>query len=261
MNNYLYLITNLNIYNKLKEAGNNAFLFALEGYSVGYPAFSLNELSNLDGLKYLLINRILTPNDIDSLRLVLKDMKDIKGIVFEDIGVFDLVKELNLDIFLIYFQNHAGTNYETINFWLEQGIDSCVVSNEITKEEIEEITKKVIKPVTLIGFGHNQVMYSRRSLLSNFQDFTNISRSNLVDLDTGKDQFISFENDYGTVFYTKEIYNYLSLSNLNFKYIIINTVLLSMDEVMQVCNNQIDYPTSEGFLNTKTIFKVGKKDE
>lgn len=267
MSNYLILVNNLDIYKYAKEVGYTTFLFALKDYSIGYSSFDLDTINNLDSNNYLLINRILESNDILNLKTILKNDLNIKGIIFEDIGVYELVKELNKDYEMIYFHNHAGTNYETINYWLELGVDSVVISNEITKEEINEIINKTNKPLVLTLLGHNQVMYSRRQLLTNYNLYNNINCANELDLKTGNSEFILVESNYGTVFYTKDIYNYFSVKSDLLKYQLINMVLIDNENVKKILDDikkeeyEFSYLNpSLGFLNTKTIFKLGGKN-
>ncbi len=115
-----------------REVGINTFLFLLKDFSVGYNSYTLEEINKLNvSNKYILINRVLDCDSIDNLRAVLKSIKNIKGIVFEDIGVLELVKELKLDIELILFQNHFNWNKDRINFWLDR-YNSVCVRNELT---------------------------------------------------------------------------------------------------------------------------------
>ena len=212
MSNYLVLVNNLSLINKYKELGYTNFLFALEDFSIGYETFKTQDIPSDS---YILVNRILDSNEIRVLEDILVK-SSIKGIVFEDLGILTIAKKNNLNIDLIYFHNHAGTNYETINFWLNEGVNSVVLSNELTKEEIKEITLKVNKPVSIIIWGHNQVMYSRRKLLTNYSLYHHIPYEKVLNLDTNNHYFIAVESEYGTVFYTKDIYNYFALNDLDF---------------------------------------------
>ena len=69
--------------------------------------------------------------------------------------------------------------------------------------------KDASKEVVLHLFGYNQVMYSRRKLLSNWSDFFKIDKKNtnvLTDRAT-KVKFRAMENEYGTVMYSDKIFN------------------------------------------------------
>lgn len=152
---YVDDITHIDDY---RRVGVSTFLFALEGYCVGYHTNSLEEIKKVNvSNKYILLNRVLDCKDIDSLKEILRDFEGIKGIVFEDIGVYHLVKKMQLDLELILFQNHFATNSQSVAFWLKR-VDSLFISNEITEKEMEVILQGVNKDVCVHLFGHNQVM-------------------------------------------------------------------------------------------------------
>ena len=122
-------IENLELIEKYKKIGINNFLFAVEEFSIGYKTFNIKEIENLDCNKYLLINRIFNSNDVDKFKEFVKDIKNIDGIIFEDISVYNILKDSNIK--LIWNQNHFATNYSSINYWLDNTF-SAVISNELT---------------------------------------------------------------------------------------------------------------------------------
>ena len=258
-NKFLVSINNLDDIEIYKKVGVTTFLFPLEGYAVGYPSiFSVFDINKIkEENKYVLINRILDCDDIDKLKELLLKLK-VKGIVFEDIGVFNLVKKLKLDIDLIYFPNHFNTNYQSINAFLDKGLTSAVVSNEITKKEIEDITKNVIKPVVLQVFGYNMAMYSRRLLLDNYAKVYNLEKKNplVISENVSKHEFLVYENKYGTVLYDNHIFNGESLLELdNVLYFMVNTSFIPIDTVIKFLTNSYQDEYS-GFLDRETIFKL-----
>ena len=215
ISNILIYVDDINHIDDYRKAGVTAFLFALEGYSVGYNTYTLEEIKKIDvSNKYVIINRVLDCESVDKLKKILPELKDIKGIVYEDIAVYSLIKELKLEVETIFYQNHFATNVNSVNFWLDR-VDSIFISNEITKEEIKNIVDNVKKNVVLHLFGYNQVMYSRRKLLSNWSEFFNIDKKNtnvITDRAT-KVKFRAIENEYGTVMYSDKIFNGQKLGN------------------------------------------------
>lgn len=265
--NILINVNSLEYIDDYRKAGVTAFLFPLDSYSVGYNTFSLEEVKNVEvSNKYLLINRVLDCDSIDSLKELLIGLDGITGIVYEDIGVINLVKDLGLDVELIHFQNHFGTNLESVNFWLDR-VDSIFVSNEITKDEILDIVSSANKSVCLHLYGYNQVMYSRRLLLTNWSQEFNVDYKNtnvISDVATGV-KFRAFENEFGTVMYSENIFNGKDIYGLdNVKYYYVNTMLISHEDVMEFLNNiDKDIKTGEdtGFLYKETIFKLKGRDK
>ena len=259
-NKYIINVDKLEYIKEYRECGINTFLFALKDFSIGYNSYTLKQIEDIDiPNKYLLINRILDCKDIDKLKELLPKFKTIKGIFYEDIGIINIAKDLNLE--LILFQNHFNTNTYSVNYWLNK-IDSVVISNELTLEELTYITNNVIKPVVVHLYGHNQVMYSRRLLLSNWSNNFKIVNKNenvIEDIATHV-KFRALEQEYGTVMYSDKIFNGKELLKLNnIKYFYINPTLIDHNTVIDFINN-IDKHTNEledtGFLYKETIYKL-----
>ena len=259
-NRYIINVDRLDYIDEYKECGINTFLFALKDCSIGYKEFSFKEIEsiNLEN-KYLLINRVLDNNDIDKLKELLPKFKTIKGIFYEDIGIYNLAKDLDLE--LILFQNHFNTNSYSINYWLDK-VDSVVVSNELTLEELKYITENVKKDIVLHLYGHNQVMYSRRLLLSNWSKNFKIvnKKENLIEDISSHVKFRVLESDYGTIMYSDKIFNGKELLVLkNVKYFYINPTLISHDLVMDFLNDINNHSSNDedsGFLYKETVYKL-----
>lgn len=256
MNKLLVLVQNNQIINKIKEVEKATFLFPLEGYSVGYPkTYKLDEIEEYGA--YILVNRLLDNKSINSLKEMFQNFpKNIKGIVFEDLGVLKLVKDL--DITKILWQNHLNASYLSINGFLKY-VDSVMVSTDITYEEVEEIVKKSEKPLVIPIFGFQPVMYSRRHLLSNFNLYynENVSNPNLIKEEVLKDEFKLYENEYGTQLFSNNLYNGKKLMNFDALYYFINTVFVSDEDVISFLKDEeLSLPSTDGFLSKKTIYKL-----
>ncbi len=266
ISNILIYVDDINHIDDYRKAGVAAFLFALEGYSVGYNTYTLEEIEKIDvSNKYVMINRVLDCKSVDGLKEVLPKLKNVKGLVYEDIAVYNLVKELGLDLETIFYQNHFGTNSNSVNFWLDR-VDSMFISNELTKDEIKTIVSNASKPVVLNLYGYNQVMYSRRMLLSNWSDFFEIDKKNtnvLTDRAT-KVQFRAMENEFGTVMYSGNIFNGKELLGLNnVKYYYVNTTLVDHSDIMDFLTNTEHNSDMEdnGFLDKETIYKLKERNK
>jgi len=260
-------VDNLEYLDDYRKAGIGAFLFAVKKFSVGYKDFTIEEIDKINlSNKYLFINRILDCQDVDELRKLLKNIKNIKGIVYEDVAVYQIVKELNLNLELIFYQNHFGTNTKSINFWLER-VNSVFVSNEITKKEIEEIVSHVKGRVCLHLYGYNQVMYSRRLLLSNWSEQFNVPYKNLnIIEDTATHvKFRAVENEFGTVMYSEYIFNGKDLLGLNnVYYYYVNPTLIPHEVVMDFLTKMARHKSSfedNGFLEKETIYKLKARNK
>lgn len=261
MNKLLILVQNLELIKKVKEVEKATFLFPLEGYSVGFPkTFKLDEINEFGA--YILVNRILDEKSVESLKeLFLNFPKNIKGIVFEDLGVIELVKDF--DITKILWQNHLCTNYLSVNEYLNY-VDSIMVSTDITYDEISVIVDKATKPLVLPIYGYTGIMYSRRLLINNFNlNYEESEKNpNTITEEVFKDKLRIYENEYGTYVYYDKVYNGTKLKDFNALYYFINTVFLSDEEVLNYLNNEKnDYEEFDGFLNKETIYQLKEGDK
>lgn len=204
---------------------------------------------------------MLENSDIDKLKQILSNNNQIKGIVFDDLGLIEVLKDINIEKILLL--NHLATNYESINYYLDY-VDSVVVSIDITELEIKEILKNAKKKLVLNVFGLNNLMYSKRKLLSNYQKHYNLDNNNEIDAHINDYYFHIFENEWGTTFYSKKYYNATKLIGLeNVLYYWYNPVFLDCEKIKNVVLNNdlsgIDY--DDGFLNKKTIYKLEVGDK
>ena len=71
----LIYVDDINHIDDYRKAGVSAFLFALEGYSVGYNTYTLEEINNNEvSNKYVMINRMLDCEAVDSLKDVITNL-------------------------------------------------------------------------------------------------------------------------------------------------------------------------------------------
>lgn len=259
MNKYLVSLNNLNEIDEYKKVGVSTFLLPLKDFCVGYNTYySIDEINSVFCDKYILINRVLDNNFLDEFKNICKRI-DCKGFIIEDIGLINVLKDCDKEIIL--FMNHFNCNYESINTWLKY-VDSVFVSNELTYDEIKEITDKVNKKVVLNVYGHNQVMYSRRYLLKNYYDNYKLEYQNhkVITDKMGSVSFIMHEDLYGTVCLSSKIFDGRKLLNLDAKYYYLNTSFIDLDTTLKFINNEEIINSDNGFLDKKTIFKLGDKN-
>ena len=237
-----------------KKIGITNFLFALSSFSIGYPEFSLEDLSKLDVNVFLNINIIMDTKKINEFKKNIPKLKFIKGIFFEDLGLYNLLKDENIP--LIWNQDHFVINTRSINFWNNKVLSSSL-SNELTKEEIIYILDNINKPIILPIYGYNRAMYSRRALLTNFTNHYALEPLKEGVLAINKDiDFKTYENDNGTILFFNKPFSYMNI----IKDIDDNKVLYYyFDMSKETCKDYLDLKnikTEEKFLNKKTIYKL-----
>lgn len=252
----LITINNINDIEKLKELGITKYVFPLKNFCVGIPnTFLVSEIP-CDG--YIFINRILDNESIDELKEIVKKLpKNIKGIIFDDLGIYEIIKSINIE--KILYLSHFNCNSKSINIYLEY-VDSVIISTDITLEEIKEIINNVNKKIGLFTFGYVGVMYSRRLLIDNYTKFHNLSYQNPVVIKNTDKEFIVYENEFGTYFYHKNIFEGRELFDLDANHYFINSTFLELDDIIKFLNNEKIPNSDKGFLYTETIYKL-KGDE
>lgn len=259
-NNYLIVVTNEDLL-ELKVK-NISFLFPVTYYSVGFlKTFKLEEIQTPHA--YLYINRILDKKAIQNLKEDLKKIPScVEGICFTDLGVMGIVKELNLQIKLIYMQNHNTTNALSINAYLEY-LDSVLISTDITEKEMKTILDVATKPLIIPYFSLVEVMYSRRALLSNYNENFGYSKRQEEILHEGisNQDFLAIENAYGTILYTKKFIDYRNIEHENIMYRYINPLGLTKDAIESVLNGEDFSSISDtGFLYKETYYRLKEEE-
>lgn len=259
MSKILININDLNEIGKYEKIGISNFLFAVDKLSIGYKCFNIDEVPNNS---YILINRVMDNESVDYLKSIKDKLTRFKGIIYEDIAVFNIFHDE--DIELIWFQNHFTTNYQSINFWLNQGCSSAIISNEITISEIDEIIENASKPLIINVLGKNQIMYSRRTLLSNFNKHAGIEPVNDCILDTQNNEttFFARESEYGTTLFNNEYFNYTKLMEKykdRIKFYLIMNIDLSVDDIKNILEGRVF--GNDGFLNKKTVYKMAEYND
>ena len=142
---------------------------------------------------------------------------------------------------------------------------SAVISNELTKEEVKDIIDRVTKPIVLNVFGKNTIMYSRRTLLSNYNKYFNIDSDREVILEESitNNSFYAKESDKGTIIFNNKYFNIINYLNKfndnNILFYLIYPNGLDYNNVLKLLNNESNIEYDDGFMNRKTIYKLGEK--
>ncbi len=254
--NYLFTVTNIKLIDKLKDNGIKNCVYPLSFFCVGIPkTFDVSDMKEENS--YIYVNRVLDTKAIDELDIILHKLpSNIKGIIFDDIGLIEVLKDVNIQ--KILYLTHFNTNYESINIWFDY-VDDIIVSTDITENEIDEIIAKAKKKISLFTFGLVPGMYSRRYLNTSYDKHYGLKEEKEKDLYIENEKFISIENDYGTVIYHYPYYNALRLLKKDVHYHFFFPILLDDNEVLELSNNNIsNIKYDEGFLDKKTIYKIKK---
>ena len=260
------------------DNGLDGMILPLESFSVDYfKYYSISDIKeyrkNTDKLLYVVINKMIFNNELDSLFKVLKELENIKvdGVFFYDLAVLNLVRENNLSINLIYNGTHMVTNSDTINLYYDLGVKGAYLSNEITKNEVLNIRSNTKSDLFILLLGNPVVAMSRRSLLTSYFDNKNKSKSDLITIKEPKSgqEFLVKEDSNGTTFFYNRRLNlsnvYKELVDFGINYGIIEQGDYSSDEYKELINAFVNFDKqridelagrNRGFLYRETIYKV-----
>ena len=172
----------LKIYQK---AGADAFIFGLQNYSVNYPEIPLEKIVELSK-KYSIfvsLNKNIRNEELKDLENILETLSNtsICGILFYDLSILSIVQRKKLHLPLVWHQTHMVTNYQTCNYYFDQGVEYGITSNEITLEEILEMKKNTKMKLIPQILGYPIMSHSRRKLVENyFKDTEKTEESFLI---------------------------------------------------------------------------------
>ena len=260
------------------DNGLDGMILPLESFSVDYfKYYSISDIKeyrkNTDKLLYVVINKMIFNNELDSLFNVLKELENIKvdGVFFYDLAVLNLVRENNLSINLIYNGTHMVTNSDTINLYYDLGVKGAYLSNEITKNEVLNIRSNTKSDLFILLLGNPVVAMSRRSLLTSYFANKNKSKSEIITIKEPKSgqEFIVKEDSNGTTFFYNRRLNlsnvFKELVECGINYGIIEQGDYNSDEYKELIKAYVSFNKlkidelaghNRGFLYRETIYKV-----
>lgn len=278
--------TNINNLDKYIELGAKAFIFGLKDYSINYLGLSIEDIKNItnkypDVGIFISVNKTMFNKDLDDLENKLIELNSIpiKGVLFYDLGVLNIYRKHKFNYSLVWHQTHMVTNYNTVNYYYDKGVEYAYLASEITSSEMLEIKNKT--PMKLFSFiiGYPIMAHSKRKLLSNYYESMHKDYDGSLKLIEEHDKsYVVSETIDGTCIYDNEIVNGIDyieeLSNIdygvihgfNIDEILLEKIIFLVNDVINSKSNASREELKKlignntGFFNKKTIFKV-KKDE
>ena len=225
----------------------------------------LDEIDFLGKEVFINLNKLMHNNDLKHLRIVLNKLKgkDVK-ILFYDMAVYNIAKELGMVDKLVIYQDHLNASILSNNFYYDIGIRGSYITSDITGDELLEIKKNSNMFIMFMVYGYSPIFYSRRYLVSNYLRYINDNKKGKmykIISDTGIEYPI-VEEEYGTTIYTsKEInlINYLGMLN-DIDYIVMRSNGIDDDKFLLMVDKFIKKERCDdtylGFFNTRTIYRV-----
>ena len=275
--------------------GFDGFFVGVKNYSYGFNnLIDINELKDyIDLIKgsnkeiFVTFNRLYYNDEINGLKDLIISLKnlDITGICFSDIGVLNILKELDYKGDILWYSNHIGTNSKTINFLNKRGVNYFLLSNEITNDEIIKIKNNSNGNIGCTLYGHLNMATSSRKLLTNYFSYINKTKDKdtyIMEDKVKKEDYIITEG-FNTDFYTKKVLNaikfYPELLKNNIDFIYLDDYFIEsnnfynvieafsslrnapedidfINKLEQVVNANTFEEIYYGFLDKKTVYKV-----
>lgn len=262
----------------------DAFLFGYQGMSVNFlVTVDLEYIQNLySKLKakgkqlFIALNKNFHNNELSVVQEIMKKLADIKidGILYYDVALVQIKRENNIDIPLIWGAEHLTTNYATMNYWHQFGVDFVYVSGEITKKEIIEIRNHTQMKMIVPLFGHLPMFVSERHEIKNYLTHFHLNnQSSIYYMEKEGKRYPVIDNKEGTFVYSNFILNgyqeYLEFKNAGIDYALLNENFIEQNtfskivdifqkengsdtEIDELCQNKTD----KGFLYKETVYQV-----
>lgn len=265
--NHLYELDKLNI---------DGFIIGINNFSIFQNLkLDIEEIKNIKTMKeiYISINKPIHNDELDDIRNILFDLSkiNINGIMFEDISIYNINKNNNLNLNLIWNENHLPTNYVTCNYWKDKGCTGAVLSTELMVNDFIDIKKNTHMNIFVYLYGHIPIFESRRELLTNF--FKHINKNKLdskyLMYEKERDKYYPIYEEGNNTFITEDILDGINsindLKDNNIDYIIMNSLLIDKEVFNKSLNEYIDVLNGKkidkkdvftGFLYKESIFKV-----
>lgn len=250
-----------------KDVVFNNLMLPLKDYSIGFDVYytvsEINSLSKKLNIS-VIINKFLHKEDIKNIINIINELEidNIKYIFVEDLGLVSLLDNNKV----VVSQNHIINNYDSINYFKSLGYGNILVNNDLTINELKEIISKTSSNLFMYFISKNNLMYSKRRLLTAFSNYKNsdISKKEVITEKVSNHKLIIKEEKCGTCIFNKRIFagnKYISeLSSVNKIVNLSNmdefetkTILKYMDKV-----NLSDYiEIDDYFLDNVIPYKVG----
>lgn len=159
--------------------GADAVYLGGKNYSMRANAknFSLEEIKEacsyahkLGKKVYVTVNIVFHNKDYEGLVDYLKKLEQyqVDAIIVSDMSLIDIVKENKISLPIHISTQMSNSNYESVNFLKQEGVERVVLARECSKETIKEIIEKTGIEIECFLHGAMCSSYSGRCVLSNY---------------------------------------------------------------------------------------------
>ena len=119
---------------------------------------------------YLTTNIVFHNEDVIGIKEYIKDVVEagIDAFIVSDPFIINYIVSIFPDVEVHVSTQNSTCNYETVNFFKEQGVKRVVPAREINRDEIKEIIDKTGVDIEIFIHGAMCTFYSGRCTLSNY---------------------------------------------------------------------------------------------
>ncbi len=258
-------ISDLDFYNTY---ANGIVVYTNDFSSFYNKAYDLKEIREIYKLKkdlmmFVDVSQMMENKDILKLSSFVDNLKDLDiYYYFCDLGVFQLLKEKGLANRAVYNPSTLLTNHYDVSFYLNQGMRSCQVSNEIPVEDVKTISKLNGNHIFLKAFGYHQMFHSKRNLISLYKEHMNLD----FDIDNQnmylreqkrEDLYHIYQGNHGTLLFRSYVINYLDcLKSINPEFIFLDNIFINRDMFKEVLKNYSLY-INDNITLEKALNNIG----
>ena len=170
------------------EVLKTAVMFGADAVYIGGEAFGLRAKAKnfssqemAEGIRfahehdvkvYVTANILAHNDDLEGAREYFTELKELKpdALIISDPGMFMIAKEVCPEIEIHISTQANNTNYQTYQFWWQQGAKRVVSARELSLTEIRQIRDHIPQEMEIESFIHGAmcISYSGRCLLSNY---------------------------------------------------------------------------------------------
>lgn len=267
---------NVNHLYELDKKDIGGFIVGIKNYSIFQNLkLSIDELKTISTKKdiYVSLNKVVHNTELDDIRNILVELSklNIKGVLFEDISIYKINRDLGLNLNLIWSSMHLPTNSNSCKFWHEKGCTGALLSTELMVTDFINIKKNTNMTIMVYLYGYIPIFESSRTLISNYLKHVNKEKNSKIyyTYEKERDKYYPIYEEYDNTFITEEVLNGINVVNTlkenNIDYIILNSLMHSeldfnsvVDEYIEALNGKVfnKKDVFTGFLFKESIFKV-----
>ena len=171
----------------LLEAGVDRIYVGEEKYGLRLPHnFTYDELNRISQMVHqagkemtVAVNALMHQDMMDQIKPYLDFLQEIEVdyITVGDAGVFYVLQRDGYKLKTIYDASTMVTSSRQINFWGKNaGVSEAVLAREIPSAELFKMPEILEIPAEVLVYGASVIHHSKRPLLQNYYNFTQIKR-------------------------------------------------------------------------------------